>query len=216
MSGAGPAMTLPRGLIGALGMLRIGTGMLGVDMLLGSAIHLSLIWMGPSLEYFYPISALPGSVVGVLLAAGAARGWIRGRAFFGACMILAGAIFLSAGVIDAGFLDSHYVLPASFMYEVVTVGITGLALIVVLLAAGAAAYRRDWLAGLCMLFPGAMLLAPILLHMIVQAAAGPLSPLRNASYLDLGMATGAGLLALGAGAVWQARAGARRVCGAPA
>ncbi|MDA7953099.1 MAG: hypothetical protein MPJ05_04670 [Nitrosopumilus sp.] len=216
MSGAGPAMTLPRGLIGALGMLRIGTGMLGVDMLLGSAIHLSLIWMGPSLEYFYPISALPGSVVGVLLAAGAARGWIRGRAFFGACMILAGAIFLSAGVIDAGFLDSHYVLPASFMYEVVTVGITGLALIVVLLAAGAAAYRRDWLAGLCMLFPGAMLLAPILLHMIIQAAAGPFSPLLYAGHMDLGMAAGAGLLALGAGAVWQARAGARRVCGAPA
>ena len=209
-------MTLPRGLIGALGMLRIGTGMLGVDMLLGSAIHLSLIWMGPSLEYFYPISALPGSVVGVLLAAGAARGWIRGRAFFGACMILAGAIFLSAGVIDAGFHDS-YMRPVSHMYKVLTIGpIVGPVLSAVLLAAGAAAYRRDWLAGLCMLFPGAMLLAPILLHMIIQAAAGPFSPLLYAGHMDLGMAAGAGLLALGAGAVWQARAGARRVCGAPA
>ncbi|MDA7999450.1 MAG: hypothetical protein MPI82_06315 [Nitrosopumilus sp.] len=199
----------------AFGMLRIGTGVLGGGILLVNAVYLTFTGLGLP-EYFYPLSALPGSAAGALLVAGAARGWIRGRAFFGACMILAGAIFLSAGVIDAGFLDSHYMLPASFMYEVVTVGITGLALIVVLLAAGAAAYRRDWLAGLCMLFPGAMLLAPILLHMIVQAAAGPLSPLQNASYLDLGMATGAGLLALGAGAVWQARAGARQVCYAPA
>ncbi|MDA7953097.1 MAG: hypothetical protein MPJ05_04660 [Nitrosopumilus sp.] len=199
----------------AFGMLRIGTGVLGGGILLVNAVYLTFTGLGLP-EYFYPLSALPGSAAGALLVAGAARGWIRGRAFFGACMILAGAIFLSAGVIDAGFLDSHYVLPASFMYEVVTVGITGLALIVVLLAAGAAAYRRDWLAGLCMLFPGAMLLAPILLHMIIQAAAGPFSPLLYAGHMDLGMAAGAGLLALGAGAVWQARAGARQVCYAPA
>ncbi|MDA7942163.1 MAG: hypothetical protein MPJ02_07885 [Nitrosopumilus sp.] len=198
----------------AFGMLRIGTGVLGGGILLVNAVYLTFTGLGLP-EYFYPLSALPGSAAGALLVAGAARGWIRGRAFFGACMILAGAIFLSAGVIDAGFHDS-YMRPVSHMYKAVTVGATGPVLSAVLLAAGAAAYRRDWLAGLCMLFPGAMLLAPILLHMIVQAAAGPLSPLQNASYLDLGMATGAGLLALGAGAVWQARAGARQVCYAPA
>ncbi|CAI9830622.1 membrane hypothetical protein [Nitrosopumilaceae archaeon] len=198
----------------AFGMLRIGTGVLGGGILLVNAVYLTFTGLGLP-EYFYPLSALPGSAAGALLVAGAARGWIRGRAFFGACMILAGAIFLSAGVIDAGFHDS-YMRPVSHMYKAVTVGATGPVLSAVLLAAGAAAYRRDWLAGLCMLFPGAMLLAPGLLRMIIQAAAGPLSPLLYAGHMDLGMAAGAGLLALGAGAVWQARAGARQVCYAPA
>ncbi|MDA7960519.1 MAG: hypothetical protein MPJ08_07335 [Nitrosopumilus sp.] len=198
----------------AFGMLRIGTGVLGGGILLVNAVYLTFTGLGLP-EYFYPLSALPGSAAGALLVAGAARGWIRGRAFFGACMILAGAIFLSAGVIDAGFHDS-YMRPVSHMYKAVTVGATGPVLSAVLLAAGAAAYRRDWLAGLCMLFPGAMLLAPGLLRMIIWAAAGPFSPLLYAGHMDLGMAAGAGLLALGAGAVWQARAGARQVCYAPA
>ncbi|MDA7997910.1 MAG: hypothetical protein MPI93_07905 [Nitrosopumilus sp.] len=198
----------------AFGMLRIGTGVLGGGILLVNAVYLTFTGLGLP-EYFYPLSALPGSAAGALLVAGAARGWIRGRAFFGACMILAGAIFLSAGVIDAGFHDS-YMRPVSHMYKAVTVGATGPVLSAVLLAAGAAAYRRDWLAGLCMLFPGAMLLAPGLLRMIIWAAAGPFSPLLYAGHMDLGMAAGAGLLALGAGAVWQARAGARQGCYAPA
>ncbi|RNJ78441.1 MAG: hypothetical protein EB829_04800, partial [Nitrosopumilus sp. H8] len=136
-------------------LIRIGIVLLGGGILFANITFTALLVSGspedPAIQI--PVIA-PGLAVGAVLVIGARIGKTADRGFTGACVALAGAVFLWTYSASVASMDSGTVEFVN-IYVLLIFGPAGAALGAPLLVIGIRAFLRERMFGLCMMVPGA-------------------------------------------------------------
>ncbi|RNJ79990.1 MAG: hypothetical protein D9C04_03050 [Nitrosopumilus sp. B06] len=186
-------------------LVRIGIALIGGAILFANIVYVALLaWNNPeALAILAPVIA-PGMTAGAVIVTGAWIGKTADRRFTGACVALAGALFLWTYSVSA---DSGDVTNMN-VYVLLFFSPAGVPLEVALFAIGLKVFARERLAGLCMIVPGAGFL-PFLVYITPLIVLGPEAVGTGLVPGEIlahgGMVVGAAMLVLGLVMVWQAR-----------